>query len=158
MARKLARGLMRVRYVLVLLLGVAILGLIFNGLYAQRLAVADAASGVSAPAALATSTDVFITEPSAFNWVFSPPQITVTTGTVVYWTNNTGVAHTVTSDPGGVDPWDSGTLGSSAVFSRTFNTPGVLAYHCSFHPGMLGSVVVLAPKVYLPLVIKAAML
>ena len=68
---------------------------------------------------------------------FSPPDITIFQGDTVRWTNMDGVAHTATSDPGSLDPWDSGFLNPLQSFQRQFNVIGSLPYHCSPHPSML---------------------
>jgi plastocyanin len=93
------------------------------------------------PSAPADSAEVSISG-SAFN----PAIITITAGTVVTWTNFDLFAHTVTSDVGSSDPWDSGSLGQGGVFTRTFNIPGTYGYHCEIHPFMQGMVVVLAQQ------------
>lgn len=78
---------------------------------------------------------------------FNPAVITITAGTVVTWTNFDVAPHTTTSDVGSTDPWDSGTLGQGATFTRTFNTPGAYGYHCAIHfLSMFGTVVVLAAQ------------
>ena len=73
------------------------------------------------------------------SFAFNPVTITVTTNTTVIWTNMDGIAHTVTSDTG---DFDSGNLDSNATFSHTFTTAGTFPYHCTYHPDMLGSVIV----------------
>lgn len=85
-------------------------------------------------------------EVSIVDFDFSPSVITITTGTVVTWTNVGSFPHTTTSDIGSSDPWDSGTLNPGGTFTRTFNSPGVYGYHCGFHPSMQGTIVVLAPQ------------
>jgi plastocyanin len=70
---------------------------------------------------------------------FSPATITVAVNTTVVWTNKDGIAHTVTSD---TDVFDSGNMAANATYSFTFTTAGTYPYHCTYHPGMLGSVVV----------------
>ena len=68
---------------------------------------------------------------------YAPNPITVTAGTTVTWTNNDTTAHTATGDG-----FDSGVIGAGASYQFTFQNRGTFAYHCSFHPGMVGSVVV----------------
>jgi plastocyanin len=65
--------------------------------------------------------------------------LNVAAGTTVTWTNSDAVAHTSTSDTTG---WNSGTVAPGGQFSFTFQTPGRYAYHCTIHPGMIGTVVV----------------
>ena len=72
------------------------------------------------------------------NFAFSPAALIVKMGQQVTWTNKQGVAHTVTADGGAFDhPMPSG-----ATFSFTFATAGTVAYHCTIHPFMKGTVVV----------------
>jgi plastocyanin len=76
---------------------------------------------------------------------FSPPTITVAAGTIVTWTNNDTMMHTVTSDNG---VFDSGSLNPPGVytpggkFSFTFAPPGTYNYHCMFHATMTGKIIV----------------
>jgi plastocyanin len=93
-----------------------------------------------APSAPSGGGDVSIS-----GFAFNPAVITITARTVVTWTNLDGFSHTATSDAGSSDPWDSGALATNAIFTRTFDVPGVYGYHCTIHPGMQGTVVVLAP-------------
>jgi plastocyanin len=70
---------------------------------------------------------------------YVPNPITVAAGRAVTWMNNDSTAHTVTSNTG---VFNSGTLGPGQSFSFTFQNAGTFQYHCSFHAGMVGSVVV----------------
>ncbi len=76
---------------------------------------------------------------SIANMAFNPQTIYVQHGTTVLWSNNDGMAHTVTSDTG---YFASGTLNPGATYSYTFNTPGTYTYHCSIHPQMVGTIIV----------------
>jgi plastocyanin len=70
---------------------------------------------------------------------YAPNPLTVNAGTMVTWTNGDSIAHTVTSDNG---VFDSGSIAASGKYSFTFNTKGTFSYHCTFHSGMVGQVVV----------------
>jgi LPXTG-motif cell wall-anchored protein len=81
---------------------------------------------------------------SMIGTTFSPKTLTVQAGDTVIWTNQSGLAHTVTADDGS---FDSGSVQPGQTFSRTFSTAGTVAYHCSFHGaaggiGMSGVIVV----------------
>jgi plastocyanin len=69
---------------------------------------------------------------------FGPDTVNVPVGGSVVWTNNDTQQHTATSagnfDAGAIQP------GSSATVE--FPTAGTFAYICSFHPFMMGTVVV----------------
>ena len=74
---------------------------------------------------------------------YSPSTITVVIGVnnTVTWMNNDAVPHTVTSDTG---VFDSGAISQGGTFSYTFTTPGTYNYHCSYHPWMHGTVIVVS--------------
>ncbi len=73
------------------------------------------------------------------NRAFSPDATDVAAGTTVTWTNTDSVEHTSTSDGTG---WNSGAIAPRGQFSRTFPDAGTFSYHCSIHPGMVGTVTV----------------
>lgn len=87
------------------------------------------------------------------DFAFQPQAITVTVGSSVRWINTGQQLHTSTSDASGPASWDSGNLDPGGVFTQTFNSPGVYAYHCAIHPSMTGTVTVLT-QVYLPLILR----
>jgi len=71
---------------------------------------------------------------SVINNAFSPANLTIEVGDTVRWTNNSGRTHNVT----GPD-WASPTS-SSFTYSRTFNSVEQVAYECTIHNGMNGSI------------------
>lgn len=81
------------------------------------------------------------------NFAFTPTTTTVSLGTVVTWVNQDTVAHTSTSDTG---LWDSKTIKVGGTYSFTFTAPGTYTYHCSIHPFMKASIVVLGPSTATP--------
>jgi plastocyanin len=81
------------------------------------------------------------TSVSIVNMSFSPANLTVSVGSTVKWTNNDGMAHTVTSDNGS---FDSGNMAGGATYSKMFSTVGTFPYHCTIHPGMTGKITVTA--------------
>lgn len=70
---------------------------------------------------------------------YAPNPITVAVGGSVTWMNNDSTSHTSTADGGA---WSSGTIGPGASYTKQFSSAGTFTYHCSIHPGMVGSVVV----------------
>ena len=68
---------------------------------------------------------------------YSPNPLNVTVGTTVTWTNNDNTSHTSTAING---QWSSPLIGPSGQFSTTFTTAGSFSYHCTIHPGMVGTV------------------
>ena len=77
--------------------------------------------------------------------VYDPATIQVVTGTVVTWTNQDTTPHSVVISYAitpSSDLWTSGALASGQSVSYTFTSPGRYVYHCSFHVGMVGVVIV----------------
>jgi plastocyanin len=70
---------------------------------------------------------------------FEPGSITVQAGSAVEWKNTGNLPHTATAGSGA---FDSGMLKKDKTFSQVFEVPGAFSYVCSFHPEMVGSVVV----------------
>jgi plastocyanin len=68
---------------------------------------------------------------------FGPGQLDILPGETVHWSNVSERTHTVTADDGS---FDSGDVNSGAVFDHEFDTPGVFAYHCTKHLGMVGEI------------------
>lgn len=70
---------------------------------------------------------------------FTPAEVSVAPGGEVTWTfNDNGLQHTVTADDAS---FDSGEL-ATGDFKHTFDEAGTVAYHCTVHAGMKGTVVV----------------
>ncbi|HZU88222.1 MAG TPA: cupredoxin domain-containing protein [Stellaceae bacterium] len=102
-----------------------------------------AAALAAAPcAALAGETATAANAPAAVairNFQFVPATLTVAAGTTVIWTNDDTDVHSVT-DRGRV--FRSGALDSKETFSYTFTKPGEFTYFCTFHPMMVGTIIV----------------
>lgn len=110
--------------------------------------VSPTATASSAPAVTATSTipanatTIKISgAPGAY--MFAPSTVTVTVGSTVVWMNDSGVAHTSTSDSADAVSWDSSVISAGGgSFSFVFSKAGTYTYHCSYHPYMHGTIVV----------------
>jgi len=74
---------------------------------------------------------------------FLPTNIIINAGDTVVWTNSDSMAHTVTASD---NSYDSGILQPGARFSRVFTQPGTYTYRCILHPGMSGTITVVAPN------------
>ncbi len=83
--------------------------------------------------------DTIVKEVSINQFSFAPATLNISTGTVVRWTNNDPVTHTVTSDDG---TFESGLMNQGAIYSHTFNTKGSFPYHCQPHPSMTATIIV----------------
>ena len=70
---------------------------------------------------------------------FSPATLQVKVGTIVEWKNLDTVDHTVTDD---ILLFDSGPLGYTDTYKVAFTRTGTYRYHCSLHPLVHGSIVV----------------
>ena len=78
---------------------------------------------------------------------YVPPEITVSSGTTVTWTNDDATMHTVTEESpqggAGTTPmFDSSIIAPTATWENTFDTAGEFNYYCSLHPFMTGKVTV----------------
>jgi plastocyanin len=71
---------------------------------------------------------------------FSPAAATLRVGQTVAWRNNDTDIHTATENAG---RFNTGTLTRGATSAPIAMTAaGSLPYHCSFHPGMVGTLTV----------------
>ena len=73
------------------------------------------------------------------DFYFEPANAAIQPGDTVMWVNEGNTPHTVTADDGS---FDSGTLQPGESYSHTFQSAGMVPYHCSIHPFMTGSVTV----------------
>lgn len=73
------------------------------------------------------------------NFQFQPATLTVTAGTTVMWKNDDGSPHSVAAQTGA---FRSEPLDTNDSYSFTFAKPGTYVYGCTFHPMMLGKIVV----------------
>ena len=81
---------------------------------------------------------------------FVLPDLTVTVGTTVTWTNQDAVQHTSTSGQSGQfdnTGWNSPTLPQGQSFTHTFNQEDTLTYTCRIHPSMSGTVTVTSGEI-----------
>lgn len=78
-------------------------------------------------------------------FAYCPATLTVAAGAEVVWANLDLAPHTVTYDgPGGLV--DSGSMAQGQRWAARFDAAGTYAYHCRFHPGMAGTIVVEAGR------------
>jgi plastocyanin len=71
---------------------------------------------------------------------FQPASASVKTGDVVEWDNTGSVAHNVTFDQ--FASISSDTMNSGDKYQVKFTKAGTYQFHCTFHPGMDGTVTV----------------
>ena len=72
------------------------------------------------------------------NIQINPASVTIKVGESVTWTNKDSAPHHLVGDKG---EFDSGNMDTGATYTFTFKTAGTIAYHCSIHPSMKGTVV-----------------
>jgi plastocyanin len=70
---------------------------------------------------------------------FVPNPVTVSQGATVTWSNTDTTTHDMIADSGA---WDSGRIAPGGNFNVTLGTKGSIPYHCSIHPGMVGTITV----------------
>jgi plastocyanin len=99
-------------------------------------ATEEAASSPEASPEVSSSSGVGLT---IQGFAFSMPELQVSVGDTVTWTNNDAVPHTATADDGS---FDTGSISQGESASITFDTPGTYTYKCAFHPGMTATIVV----------------
>ena len=91
-------------------------------------------AGGTPTSAAGNATQVIMTNRS-----YQPQQITVKVGATVTWVNQDAPQHDVVADGG---EFKSNLFDKGGTFSFTFTKAGTYPYHCSIHPGMVGTVVV----------------
>jgi plastocyanin len=74
------------------------------------------------------------------NIQFSPPSVQVKVGQTIKWTNDDSVAHNVTAKAGASFASSNFSQGGTYTFKAT--KAGTIAYVCTIHPGMAGTIVV----------------
>lgn len=79
---------------------------------------------------------------------FDPATVTVVIGVnnTVVWTNQDQAIHTVSPLSSGATWGSNGAVNMGDNYTNTFTVAGTYQYHCDYHPGMIGEVVVEAPK------------
>jgi plastocyanin len=80
------------------------------------------------------------TEVEMKNTAFDPADLTVKVGDTVKWENYDDFDHNVTADSGA--DFKSDDFGKDGTFEWTATKPGEVAYECTLHPGMTGTITV----------------
>jgi plastocyanin len=103
--------------------------------------VSACGSESSSPAAPTASTaaDVTVTiQGNNGSNSYAPDPVGMRVGQTIVWRNADSVTHTATQDSGG---FNTGTVTSGATSAATMmNTAGTFTYHCTIHPGMVGTI------------------
>jgi plastocyanin len=98
-------------------------------------------SSSTTPTTPTSSADVTIAiQGNRGNQSFAPDPATVRVGQTVAWRNTDAVTHNATQD---LNRFATSNLGGGATSSPiTMSTAGTFTYHCSIHPGMVGTLTV----------------
>ena len=70
---------------------------------------------------------------------FAPPELTVSVGDTVVWTNDDALPHTTSADSGA---WSSPEMRRGERFAFVATRAGRFPYHCAAHPVMRATLVV----------------
>ncbi len=99
---------------------------------------------------MATATPSRLITLGTFSPYYSPKLAKIETGTSISWTNPTGNLHSITHDAcktGDRCAFDSRALGPNQTFTVINLLPGRYSYHCTFHPIMRGTLIVMTPAI-----------
>jgi plastocyanin len=97
-----------------------------------------AVAGLALAATPAAATEHVVDMPGKF---FAPASTTLLVGDTVTWRNSDAVGHDIAALGGA---FESGLLGTGGRFSVSFQKSGHIAYRCTIHPFMAGSLDVYA--------------
>ena len=116
-----------------------------RGRWGAVLVAAAAGAAGLAPVLLVTAQPAwaFVERVYVDGRAYSPKTIEIEVGDGVIWRNRTDEAHSVTFDS---LKWDDDLGNRGAQAERRFNNAGTFTYHCKFHDGMKGTVVVSDPN------------
>jgi plastocyanin len=73
---------------------------------------------------------------------FVPDEVSVPVRGTITWTNEDPFAHTVTKESGPGADFDSGDVDDGGTFEQSFGAAGEIAYMCTIHPQMTGTITV----------------
>ena len=96
-------------------------------------------SDSSSPTAPSTAADVTVTiQANNASNSYAPNPVSMRLGQTIAWRNADSITHTATQDSGG---FNTGSVAAGATSAATMmNTAGTFAYHCTIHPGMVGTI------------------
>ncbi len=100
-------------------------------------------SGGNKPAACSAASATKTTSVSLSGMAFVPSCIAIAKGATVTFQNADMVQHTVTTDAGQPESFDSGPLSTGQDFTHTFASAAETVHvHCSIHPYMTATIFV----------------
>jgi len=110
------------------------------GAEASASSSSSSASSAGGPGQVVQGQTAAATDKQTDDLAFSPTSVTIKAGQVLEWTNSGTVAHNVTFDA--YPDISSDTMNGGDKFEVKFTQPGTYQFHCTFHPGMQGTVTV----------------
>lgn len=116
------------------------LGVFVHTRRAALLAVGMLAAVVGTPGPAAAATE----RVEIHDYHYEPQRVRIAPGDLVEWKNTGDEAHTVSSDDGDDEDFDSDELGNGDAYRHTFADEGIYRYHCEIHDDMTGVVEVVA--------------
>ena len=97
----------------------------------------DTSSPTAPGASTAADVTVTIQGNNASN-SYAPNPVTMRVGQTIAWRNADSITHTATQDGAG---FSTGSVAAGATSAATMmSTAGTFTYHCTIHPGMVGTV------------------
>jgi plastocyanin len=120
--------------------GIASLALLVSACGSNDSSTPPTAPTPTPPPASGTTVTIGTGASTAGAAAFGMNPLTVATGTTVVFRNSDVVPHTATADAGG--GFNTGTINANGQASVTFSASGTVKYHCTIHPGMIGTIVV----------------
>ncbi len=101
--------------------------------------------GSNPPPTCTAATATATTSVSLSGMSFVPSCVKISPGATITFQNADSIAHTVTTDAGQPETFDSGNLGppAGAEFQHTFaNAAETVHIHCKIHPSMTATIIV----------------
>jgi len=101
--------------------------------------VSACGSDSSSPTAPSTAADVTVTiQGNNASNSYAPNPVSMRVGQTIAWRNADSITHTATQDSG---RFNTGSVAAGATSAATMmNAAGTFTYHCTIHPGMVGTV------------------
>ena len=120
--------------------GIASLALLVSACGSNDSSTPPTAPTPTPPAASGTTVTIPSGASTAGAAAFGMNPLNIATGTTVVFRNSDVVAHTATADAAG--GFNTGNIAANGQASVTFSAAGTVKYHCTIHPGMVGTIVV----------------
>jgi len=101
--------------------------------------VSACGSDSSSPTAPSTAAGVTVTiQGNNASNSYAPNPVSMRVGQTIAWRNADSITHTATQDSG---RFNTGSVAAGATSAATMmNAAGTFTYHCTIHPGMVGTV------------------